>query len=208
VKGAINARNTGALHARGEIIAFTDDDCLPWEDWLAAARPYFDDDQTVGVEGLIVSDKRNDPNFRTVTNEGFEGQGFMTANLFIRRAAFNALEGFDYQFDDPHFREDTDLGWRALELGPIPFARDVRVYHPPHPRQIERESALERARYFEKDPLLLRKHPERYRALFLSEAHYCHTEGFWENFLRGAEKYGVEVDEFFLTRRATGQKAA
>jgi hypothetical protein len=45
--------------------------------------------------------------------------------------------------------------------------------------------------------LLLKKHPERYRMLFLREGHYAHTKGFAEHLLRGAAKYGVELDEFY-----------
>jgi glycosyltransferase involved in cell wall biosynthesis/GT2 family glycosyltransferase len=196
VRGAVGARNLGVWYARGDVIAFTDDDCQPDADWLLNALPYFDKANVVGVEGLIISDKVDDADYRAVTNVGFEGTGFMTANLFLRREIFNAIDGFDEQFDHPHFREDTDLGWRACALGAIPFARDVRVYHPPHPRSVDREGRNERSRFFEKDPLLLRKHPERYRALFLKEGHYRRTEGFCEHFARGARKYGVNVDEF------------
>jgi FkbM family methyltransferase len=196
--GAVHSRNLAAFYARGEFLAFTDDDCQPLPDWLANAERYFDTPTVAGVEGLILSERREDPNYRAVTNEGFEGQGFMTANLFLRRKVFNALDGFDERFDHPHFREDTDLGWRALAHGEIPFARDVRVYHPPHLRDHQREAVAERVRFFEKDALLLAKHPERYRTLFLNEAHYHHTPGFQEHFLRGAEKYGVAVDEFYL----------
>ncbi len=202
VRGAVSARNTAASFARGQVLAFTDDDCQPLPDWLESARRYFDDASIVGVEGLIVSERRNDPKYRVVTNIGFEGQGFMTANLFLRRETFMALDGFDERFDHPHFREDTDLGWRACAHGSIPFAHDVRVYHPPHLRTNARESAAERSRFFEKDALLLAKHPERYRTLFLNEAHYEHTPGFGEHFLRGAEKYGVAVDNFYLERIA------
>lgn len=199
IKGAVKARNTGCFYATGDIIAFTDDDCEPGENWLFNAKKYFDKGENVGIEGLIKSDKLNDPMYRTVCNEGFEGFGFMTANLFLRLEIFNAANGFDEDFDNPHFREDTDLAWRALDYGEIPFARDVEVFHPPHPRSIERESGPERARFFEKDALLLKKHPDKYKVLFTAEGHGEKTSGFWENFLRGARKYGVDVPEFYLS---------
>jgi len=195
LKGAVKARNTGCFYAQGKVIAFIDDDCLPDSDWLKNARGYFQQPNVIGVEGLINSDKLYDPNFRTVTNVGFEGLGFMTANLFIKSEVFNALNGFDECFDNPHFREDTDLGWRALKYGDIPFARDVRVFHPPHPRLIQRECAEERNRFFEKDALLLKKHPERYKKLFFSECQW-EKPGFKENFLKGCEKYGVDVPNY------------
>ena len=193
IKGAVRARNMAGFFARGEVIAYTDDDCEPSPDWLENARRYFERPGVVGVEGLIESDKRDDPDYRTVSNEGFEGMGFLTANLFLRLNVFDAVNGFDERFDDPHFREDTDLAWRALAHGEIPFARDVAIFHPPHPRGIERESVVERSRFFEKDALLLKKHPQKYKTLFMSERHWERTPGFWENFLRGAKKYGIDL---------------
>ena len=62
----------------------------------------------------------------------------------------------------------------------------------------------ERVRFFEKDALLLKKHPDRYRTLFLKEAHYLNTEGFHEHFRRGAVKYGVQIDEFLAGVSAAG----
>jgi hypothetical protein len=53
---------------------------------------------------------------------------------------------------------------------------------------------------------LLKKHPDRYRTLFLKEGHYLHTKGFHEHFRRGAAKYGVKVDEF-LSRLSAGGTA-
>ena len=204
VKGAGQARNTGAFQARGNVLAFTDDDCRPDANWLEAGLRYFQDSGVVGVEGLVVSDRANDERYRPVTNVGFEGIGFMTANLMLKRETFMAIDGFDPQFDQP-FREDTDLAWRALEHGTIPFGADVCVYHPPQPRAIEREAQAARARFFEKDALLLKKHPERYRALFLREAHYERTPGFREHLMRGAAKYQVQIDEFYLSRCAQHQ---
>jgi glycosyltransferase involved in cell wall biosynthesis len=68
VKGTSRARNLGAWLARGDVLAFTDDDCQPEPDWLRNARPYFEDSGVVGVEGLIVSDRIDDPDYRAVTN--------------------------------------------------------------------------------------------------------------------------------------------
>lgn len=201
VRGAVKARNLGGHLASGQVIAFTDDDCEPRPGWLAHAGAYFEDAGVVGVEGLVCSDKLDDPDWRPVTNVGFEGIGFMTANLMVRNAVFQRLDGFDLAFDDPHFREDTDFGWRLQEIGRVPYARDVEVYHPPHRRDIARESQAERNRFFEKDALLLRKHPERYRNLFLAEAHYAATAGFWQHFDRGLRKYGVPLPEWMAGYR-------
>lgn len=198
VKGAVKARNSGAFLAMGEVIAFTDDDCEPNPQWLKNARSYFNRPEVVGVEGIIKSDKVGDPDYRTVSNEGFEGIGFMTANLFVRNNIFAAINGFDEIFDNPHFREDTDLGWRAGQYGEIPYAKDVAVFHPPHPRNIERESVVDRAKFFEKDALLMARHPKKYRQLFIRENHWQRDEGFWENFLFGLRKYEVDLPEKYF----------
>lgn len=198
VRGAVRARNLGASLARGQVLAFIDDDCEPCRDWLKAARQVLSNPEIVGLEGRIVSSRTGDPEWRAVTNEAVVGFGFMTANLFVRASAFAHLNGFDIAFEDPHFREDTDLGWRLEALGPVPFLTEAWVYHPPHRRNIARESQAARDRFFEKDILLLKKHPERYRELFHMEAHWQNTEGFWPNFLRGAQKYGFPVAEDIL----------
>jgi glycosyltransferase involved in cell wall biosynthesis len=193
VRGAVAARNTGAAVATGTVIAFTDDDCEPGPNWLAAARREFETSEIAGLEGLILSDRLDDPDWRPVTNAGFEGFGFMTANLFVRASVFHQLGGFDLRFDNPHFREDTDLGWRIQQLGRIPFSREAWVYHPPQPRSLERESLAERSRFFEKDALLLRKHPGKYCELFERECQWKRNPHFWDNFLRGVQQWNVDV---------------
>lgn len=191
VKGAVPARNLGGHLASGHVIAFTDDDCEPMPGWLMNARRWFDDPANVGIEGLIRSDHLDDPAWRPVTNIGFEGIGFMTANLMVRNEAFQQLDGFDVAFDRPHFREDTDFGWRLQELGAVPYAADVEVFHPAQRRDTQRESLDERNRFFEKDALLLKKHPDKYRQLFFMEGHYCQTAGFWAHFQRGMDMHDV-----------------
>ncbi len=195
VRGPGFARNTGAQFARGTVIAFIDDDCEPFPDWLENAFKQFKASDIVGVEGLIVSGRKGEAEWRAVTNEGFEGLGFMTANLFLRLETIHTLNGFDVSLGDVPFREDTDLGWRAQELGAIPFSRSVRVYHPPQPRAVERESLESRSRLFERDALLLRKHPVKYAELLRREAQWTHNPHFWRYFLEGITRYQVDVPD-------------
>lgn len=206
VKGAVRARNTGAQLAQGEIIAFIDDDCRPEADWLLSARKYLADQVNVGIEGLIYSDKENDADWRPVSNIDFEGVGFMTANLFVRSSAFQFLGGFDLEFDRPHFREDTDLGWRLLDIGSVPYAADIRVFHPAQPRSKERESASERGRFFQKDALLYKKHRNRYRELFFRECHYVNTVGFVENLRTGFRQLDIELPLWIEKELTVSQK--
>ncbi|UOD50373.1 glycosyltransferase [Orrella daihaiensis] len=206
VKGAVRARNTGAMLAQGKIIAFVDDDCQPQPDWLMNARPYFNHPDMVGLEGLIYSDHMHDPDWRPVSNVGFEGVGFMTANLFVRSSAFQLLGGFDLQFDRPHFREDTDLGWRLMELGMVMYAKEVKVFHPALPRSEERESAATRSKFFEKDALLYKKHPARYRELFFIERQFDRTPGFAQNLKAGFNKHGIDMPDWMQATLQSSRK--
>lgn len=204
VKGAVRARNTGAMLAQGDIIAFVDDDCVPDPDWLLNARAYFADPQVAGVEGLIYSDHLDDPDWRPVTNVGFEGIGFMTANLMVRSAAFQYIGGFDLQFDRPHFREDTDFGWRLQQLGSVPYAADVRVFHPAQPRRVERESLAARTRFFRNDAKLFAKHPEKYRELFFRECQFTHNSDFIPTVIEGLHELGYRdemIPDWILDKR-------
>lgn len=196
VKGAIRARNIGAAMAQGEVIAFTDDDCRPQPDWLLNARRHFSKNSIAGLEGIIKSDHLNDREWRPVTNVGLEGIGFMTANMMVRNECFQILGGFDAQFDHPHFREDTDFGWRLQGIGSVPYASDVCVFHPAQSRSVERESEVVRARFFEKDALLYKKHRERYRDLFFKEQHFKKNPHFAENISRGFEMHGIQMPDW------------
>ena len=51
--GLSNARNAGVKKAKGEIIAFIDDDAIASEKWLEKLAQNYDDPYVVGVGGLI-----------------------------------------------------------------------------------------------------------------------------------------------------------
>jgi glycosyltransferase involved in cell wall biosynthesis len=198
--GAARARNVGIDAARGKYIAFTDDDCQPDEDWLENAKKKLDKENLVGLEGYIYTDesKLKDPNYRIVTNKGFEELGFMTANLFIKRDILIKIGGFDERFDKPHFREDTELAWRAIQYGWIKYASDVRVFHPPLPRELKGESKNNRDYFFVNDALLFSMYPERYIRLMKAEGHYKNNPNYWKYFQEGIRVMNLKVPMKYL----------
>ena len=54
-QGPAIARNLGIRKARGELVAFTDDDCVVKEDWLYNHSRSFNDDMVGGVGGVVES---------------------------------------------------------------------------------------------------------------------------------------------------------
>lgn len=200
IRGSTHARNLGAFLARGRLLAFTDDDCLPEPAWLLNARRYFADADVVAVEGRIHSDHIGEADWRPVTNVGFEGIGFMTANMIVRQEAFQRIGGFDPQFDDPGFREDTDLGWRLQALGRVPYGNDVPVFHPAQPRSVARESLSTRLTYFSNDALLQAKHPEKFRILFERENHIEKTPEYAGVLRNALAAYGVTAPDWLRER--------
>ena len=155
--GPAAARNRGWHAASGQIVAFTDDDCLPAPGWLAGiceslgAQP-----DAPAAYGRILATGDRTPLAHFVENEGAEHQ---TANAAFRRSVLDRLGGFDERFRHPYL-EDTELYYRVLELGEPVFAKEALVEHPTRPGTLA--GRLRRVRYYAADFLLHRQHPERY----------------------------------------------
>ena len=137
-RGPAPARNMGVAMARGTVIAFTDSDCRPTPNWLAAALPCFDDPAVAFVGGPVLPKPEQKVNFTSratfITPE--EHPTFPTANLLVRRDIFLAHGGFDasLSFTDPFARAtecaDTDLAWRIIEAGHArEFAAEAVMEH-------------------------------------------------------------------------------
>ena len=134
-QGAGPARNGGVAASTGELLAFTDSDCIPAPDWLEkglAALPAYD--FVGGGMDVLVADER-----RLTGAEAFERvfafdnetyvlrKGFsVTANLICPRALFDKVGGFRTGVSE-------DLEW-CLRAGShgyrIGYAADARVGHP------------------------------------------------------------------------------
>jgi GT2 family glycosyltransferase len=133
-RGPAAARNTGWRAARADLVAFVDDDCVVSEKWAAALLAGADGEWTVvqgRVEPLPAERDRIGPFARTLwVREA--GPFFQTANILYPKALLERLGGFDEAFPYPA-GEDTDLGWRAVELGArVTFASDALVWHAVH----------------------------------------------------------------------------
>ena len=120
--GVCAARNEGLAAATADVVAFTDDDCVPPPDWLDRIVDHFDaDPNLVVLEGPVEG--------------GMEYRGrrkYPTCNLAVHRETALAVGGFREDFE--YWREDTEFGWRLEEVGDSRFADDVRMVHPPRPR--------------------------------------------------------------------------
>jgi GT2 family glycosyltransferase len=133
-RGPAAARNAGWRTATGELIAFTDDDCLPAPGWVAALRRAAGAGDAVvqgRVEPVPAERQRMGPFTRTLWVQG-AGPFFQTANVLYPRAVLERLGGFDEAFPAPA-GEDTDLGWRAREAGvAVRYEPDALVWHAVH----------------------------------------------------------------------------
>ena len=158
--GPAAARNRGWQAARGDIIAFTDDDCLPDAGWLAsglaAMKPGVD-----ALSGRLVMPLDGVPTDYERNAAQLQDAGFVTANCFCRRDLLEALDGFDERFDKA-WREDSDLQFRIEEAGGvIAFAADAVVVHPI--RRAGWGISLRQQSKSQYNALLYKLHPQQYR---------------------------------------------
>jgi glycosyltransferase involved in cell wall biosynthesis len=132
-RGPAAARNTGWRAARGALVAFTDDDCVPTPAWLSSLVHGFAAADV--VQGRTVPDPTGTwgPWSRSVTAEAEDY--FATCNVAYRRTVLDAADGFD-----PAFRlacDDTDLALRAKAGGArTTYAPEALVHHEVSPSDL------------------------------------------------------------------------
>lgn len=158
--GPAAARNAGWREARGEIIAFTDDDCIPAPRWLAEGVAAFAGG-TAAVVGRVVVPIPERPTDYERDTAGLERAEFVTANCFVRRDVLADIGGFDVRYATA-WREDSDLHFSLLKRGdPIRRAPGAIVVHPARPARWgislwQQRKSLYNALLFKKSPRLYR----------------------------------------------------
>ncbi len=133
-KGPGAARNLGINSSKGDIICFTDDDCVTDSNWISSLISGFEDN-VIGVGGDIIS--YNPKNIferffeknKLLDQKHFSKLFLITANAAYRRKTLQELEGFDTNFIKPA-GEDVDLGIRVgLTGGNLKFMSQAQVLH-------------------------------------------------------------------------------
>jgi glycosyltransferase involved in cell wall biosynthesis len=138
--GSYAARNRGVGLAKGEVLAFTDGDCIPDAHWLANGTKNVIADSSVGLVGGRVEFFFRDPERPTVAElydsimylnqrAAVEITGFAaTANMFTSRSVLENVGVFDAQVKSGGDREwGQRVGSRGYRLV---YAEDAVVRHP------------------------------------------------------------------------------
>ena len=123
--GPAAARNQGAREAKGTIILFTDDDCVPMPDWVCSMVEPFDDPKVVGVKGAYCSHQTSlsarfvqmeyEDRYRLMAQ--FPSIDFVdTYSAGFRRDRFLEMKGYDTSFPVA-CAEDIELSYRMSERG-------------------------------------------------------------------------------------------
>jgi glycosyltransferase involved in cell wall biosynthesis len=126
--GLGNAHNAAIRHARGEILAFTDDDCYPEPDFLQCIWESFTDLSIGYITGRIMLHDRAD--YPLMINESlsprtFAGGSFLRAgwvhgaNMAFRGCVLGEIGGFDALFGPGAYfnAEDVEAASRASSIG-------------------------------------------------------------------------------------------
>ena len=158
--GPASARNLGVRHAKGQIIFFTDDDCIVPRRWVETyLKKYCQYPEIVGVGGWMVTAKKSRSLFsdylfvknflvypllpslylrdhEIISNNplwSLSTFAYNTGNVSYKKSVFEEVGGFREEYKTPG-REDNDLAFRIMYSG-----------HPLHyiPLHVEEDKKLD-----------------------------------------------------------------
>ena len=162
-KGPAAARNKGVTYAKGRLLVFTDDDCLPHQDWLIAYWNFHGalDKAESAFTGQTVVPRSTPPTDYEKNIANLETAEFITANCALTKAAFEKVNGFDESFPIA-WREDSDMHFRLIKKNiAIYTVKNAVVVHPV--RQAKWGVSLKEQKKSLFNALLYKKHVGLYK---------------------------------------------
>ncbi len=175
--GPAPSRHFGAMAARGEIVAFIDDDCRAQPNWVHEGVKAFKDNVGL-VQGLTRPDPDQPRRYLEKTvNVPALSPFFETCNIFYRKIALESVGGFKGPFADKFYGEDTDLGWRVKTAGwGVRFAKTAIVEHEVFDQPLY--DWLMEAWHLRNLPLLVKVWPQMRETMFLTYFLHKQSAGF------------------------------
>lgn len=152
--GPAAARNAGITHARGAVVAFTDDDCIPPATWVQRIHERF----AGGFDGCLHGAVHSSLPASTFVHSVVANGSVITSNIAISQSVFKHVGIFDARFRAP-WCEDADLYCRMKKSG-IPIVYDPALIMDHPPRYLAYRSFLRKTRFFQYAGLIARKHPD------------------------------------------------
>jgi glycosyltransferase involved in cell wall biosynthesis len=159
--GPAAARNQGWQKAKGKVVAFTDDDCIPHADWLLQGLMAINQGADAAWGKIIMSVGSNPTDYE-LSAAKLSIAEFVTANCFCLRSILQTVGGFDERFRKA-WREDSDFYFTLLERNyRIAHAPLAVINHPIRPAPFGIALKQEKNNFYE--ALLFKKHPALYRS--------------------------------------------
>lgn len=143
-KNAASGRNIGIEKAQGDIIAFTDGDCIVDKDWIKNISIAFSENNIDGLGGKVliappinhIEEYWGNLAWNLIMNFGDVpyivdkctlDDSFVTANCAYKKELLISLEGFSGWFANN--AEDVDLCWRAIKSGAkLMYIPNVQIF--------------------------------------------------------------------------------
>ncbi len=143
-KTAAAGRNLGIKYAKGDVIAFTDGDCIPDRKWIESIEKAFEEYDIDGLGGKVKNAPfendyerywgtlawtliMNFPEEAYEVKEKNLNDAFVTANCAYKRSYLKKVRGFSNWFANN--AEDIDICWRILDAGAkLMYIPDAVIY--------------------------------------------------------------------------------
>ncbi|MEM1169036.1 MAG: glycosyltransferase [Cyanobacteria bacterium P01_H01_bin.35] len=139
-RGSYAARNKGILNAKGEVIAFTDSDCIPANDWIEKGVNNLLNTSNCGIVGGKIKIFFKDPERPTAvelydsimafpqSNYVKNNKFSVSANLFTFKKILDEVGSFNAELKSGG---DYEWGQRVFKAGyKVIYGEDTRIAHP------------------------------------------------------------------------------